>query len=141
MIKSSKNQAAPSAISNRILQGTRLEGDVYSEGDFRLDGEIIGKANIKGKFVIGEKGKFKGDVLCAKATISGQLKGSVIATEELDLTGTAVIHGEIKTERLAVEPGAQFTGNCQMGGVIREMKDKNKELKEVPSSNAKEKSA
>ncbi len=125
MIKSNKkNNPVPSAISNRILQGTKIEGDIYSDGDFRLDGEIIGKVNIKGRFVIGEQGKLKGDVFCAQATISGNFSGSLIATENLTLTESAVVHGEIKTERLSVEPGAEFTGNCQMGGVIREIKDK-----------------
>ncbi|TVQ76989.1 MAG: polymer-forming cytoskeletal protein [Flavobacteriales bacterium] len=124
MIKSSKNNQVPSAISNRILQGTKIEGDIYSDGDFRLDGEIVGKVDIKGKFVIGEKGKLKGEVFCAQATISGNFSGSLIATESLTLTESAVVHGEIKTEKLSIEPGAEFTGNCQMGGVIREIKDK-----------------
>jgi cytoskeletal protein CcmA (bactofilin family) len=124
MIKSSKNNQVPSAISNRILQGTKIEGDIYSDGDFRLDGEIVGKVDIKGKFVIGEKGKLKGEVFCAQATISGNFSGSLIATESLSLTESAVVHGEIKTEKLSIEPGAEFTGNCQMGGVIREIKDK-----------------
>lgn len=124
MIKSSKNNQVPSAISNRILQGTKIEGDIYSDGDFRLDGEIVGKVDIKGKFVIGEKGKLKGEVFCAQATISGSFSGSLIATESLTLTESAVVHGEIKTEKLSIEPGAEFTGNCQMGGVIREIKDK-----------------
>jgi cytoskeletal protein CcmA (bactofilin family) len=126
MIKSGKSAPTPSAISNRILQGTIIEGDITSDGDFRLDGEVVGKANIKGKFVIGEKGKFKGEIFCAKATISGSLNGSIVATESLELTDTSSVHGEIKTEKLQVESGAEFTGNCQMGGVIRDMKDQGK---------------
>jgi cytoskeletal protein CcmA (bactofilin family) len=134
MIRSKKNNnAVPSAISNRILQGTKIEGDIYSDGDFRLDGEIVGKVNIKGRFVIGEQGKLKGEVFCAQATISGRFSGTLIATENLSLTESAVVHGEIKTERLSVEPGAEFTGNCQMGGVIREMKDQ-QEQKSAASS-------
>ncbi|MCC5918945.1 MAG: polymer-forming cytoskeletal protein [Cryomorphaceae bacterium] len=138
MIKSAKNPTVPSAISNRIMQGTKIEGDIFSDGDFRLDGEIIGKVNIKGKFVVGEKGKLKGDIICARASISGSVSGSILATEGLELNETAVVRGELKTERLAVEPGAEFTGNCQMGGVIREMKE-NGEMTE--SNNVKGKSA
>ena len=38
------------------------------------------------------------------------------------LKATAKLQGDINTKKLAIEPGAVFTGNCSMGGgVLKEM--------------------
>jgi cytoskeletal protein CcmA (bactofilin family) len=40
----------------------------------------------------------------------------------LSLKATAKLQGDINTKKLAIEPGAVFTGNCSMGGgVVKEM--------------------
>ena len=38
--------------TNRIVEGTTIKGDVISQADFRLDGELIGNFQTKGKIVI-----------------------------------------------------------------------------------------
>ena len=40
----------------------------------------------------------------------------------MSLKATAKLQGDINTKKLAIEPGAVFTGNCSMGGgVVKEM--------------------
>ena len=34
-----------------------------------------------------------------------------------------VINGDIITNKLAIEPGASFTGSCSMGAVIKDIKN------------------
>lgn len=120
MIKKSvpeSNQA-----SNRILTGTTIEGEISSKGDVRVDGKIKGKVNITGKLVVGEKGVVEGEIKCAFANISGTLKGQLEVSELLSLQSTARVNGDIITNKLSIEPGAEFTGSCAMGSVIREIK-------------------
>ena len=45
----------------------------------------------------------------------------VIVAELLSLKSTANLLGEIETNKLAIEPGANFTGNCSMGAVIKDI--------------------
>ena len=50
--------------------------------------------------------------------------------ELLKLNGTAVIEGDIITNKLIVEAGAQFNGSCRMGAIIKELEqDQPYELK------------
>ena len=126
MIK--KNTPEANQASNRILVGTSIEGEIKSKGDIRIDGKIKGTINITGKLVVGEKGVVEGDIKCAFANVSGTLKGQLEVSELLTLQATAKVNGDIVTNKLSIEPGAEFTGSCSMGSVVREIKkDKDSE--------------
>ncbi len=107
--------------SNRILAGTSIEGEIHSKGDFRVDGKIKGKIEITGKLVIGENGHVEGEIICAHANIAGSFKGRLEVSELLSLKEQAKVHGDVITNKLSIEPGAEFTGSCNMGAVVREM--------------------
>lgn len=99
---------------NMLGAGTTIKGDIQSNGDFRIDGTLIGSINSKGKIVIGQTGQVEGEVHCRNADISGQLKAQIIVAELLTLKATAKISGEITTSKLSIEPGAKFSGTCNM---------------------------
>lgn len=119
MIK--KNTLDTNQASNRILAGTSIEGELRSDGDMRIDGKVSGLINIKGKLVVGEKGIVEGEVICAYATVAGTIKAKVEVSELLSLQASAKLHGDVMTNKLAIEPGAEFTGSCSMGAVVREI--------------------
>jgi cytoskeletal protein CcmA (bactofilin family) len=121
MIKKTKEVNVGPSSSNRILQGTSIEGNVHSEGDFRVDGEIVGNISISGKLVIGEKGRVKGEVKCGSARVSGKLEGTMVVEDLLNLEASARAEGDIFTVKLAIEPGAEFSGSCKMGAVVRDI--------------------
>ncbi len=99
---------------NVIGEGTSIQGDMKSSGDVRIDGELIGNLNIQGKLVLGLNGKIKGEILCKNAELSGRIDGKIRVNELLSLKASAKLMGDIITKRLAIEPGAIFSGTCQM---------------------------
>jgi len=99
---------------NLISAGTQVKGDVESNSGIRIDGHLQGKMDIKGKVVIGASGQIQGDILCQTLEVSGQITGNVHAAELVSLKSTARFTGEIVTRKLAIEPGAVFSGNCRM---------------------------
>jgi cytoskeletal protein CcmA (bactofilin family) len=124
MITSARKNPDQAQASNRILIGTEIKGDVTSNGDMRIDGRIIGSIKIEGKLVIGEQGVVEGEVTCKNITVAGRLKGTIQIEELASLLATAVVEGDLQTNKLAVEPGAEFSGTCSMGAVVRKMSDK-----------------
>ncbi|MCT4624008.1 MAG: polymer-forming cytoskeletal protein [Schleiferiaceae bacterium] len=134
MITSAKKNPDQAQASNRILLGTEIVGDIKTNGDLRVDGLVKGTIEAAGKLVVGEKGMVEGEVKCANATVSGVIKGTLHIDQLLTMHATAKIKGDILTGKLSVEPGAEFTGKCSMGAVVRD-------LVEDEARKAKEKSA
>ena len=100
--------------TNRIVEGTVMKGDIISQGDFRLDGELTGNFQSKGKIVIGPAGSVTGDIICKNADIEGKFKGKIQVLEILNVKHKSSIHGEVICGKLSVEPGADFSASCMM---------------------------
>ena len=100
--------------TNRIVEGTKITGNIESIADFRLDGHLFGNFSSQGKLVIGPTGKVIGDINCTNADIEGYYEGTIIVEEMLTVKSNAVIKGNVNVSKLAIEPGAEFQANCQM---------------------------
>lgn len=102
---------------NLVGLGTEINGDINSSGDLRIDGTLVGNLNVKGKVVVGETGKIKGELVCKNSDISGVVEGKITVDELLSLKSTARINGDITVGKLAIEPGCKLTGYCNMLGM------------------------
>lgn len=111
-----------SSSINLIGAGTVIDGDVRSVGDIRIDGTVNGNVISKAKVVVGSTGSIEGDVNSQHADISGMIKGKITVSELTFLKSAARIVGDIVTGKLVVEVGASFTGSCNMGPVIKDIK-------------------
>ncbi len=110
-----KNFEPENKLPNIIGQGTKIVGDIETNGDIRIDGNIEGNVTSKGKVVIGSNGLIKGEVFCSNAELAGSLNGKIAVSELLSLKASSKVTGDIKTGKLNIEPGAIFTGTCNMG--------------------------
>lgn len=99
---------------NVIVEGSKVIGDMITESNLRIDGEVKGNVSSASKVVIGKNGNVLGNLTCADADIEGNIKGIIKVDSLTILRETARIEGEITTAKLQVEDGAQFSGNCKM---------------------------
>ncbi|MDR1895960.1 MAG: polymer-forming cytoskeletal protein [Prevotellaceae bacterium] len=119
----SKNNIIEPPVSgnvNRICEGTEINGTIKAPTDYRIDGKVEGNISCDGKVVIGDKGYIKGEIVSKNVEISGKVEGTITAESLLTLKSTAVVTGDIITNKLVVEVGAQFNGNCHMKNKIPE---------------------
>ena len=114
MVESTSNQ-------NLIAQGTKIVGDLSSDGDFRIDGTIEGNIKTSGKVVIGKSGIVKGTLQGTDAHFEGKFSGKLALSGTLTLKTSAFVEGEVVVGKLAVEPGATFNVTCAMKGTVKEM--------------------
>ncbi len=130
-----KTDSGTSSI-NLIGAGTLVNGDIKSNGDIRIDGSVVGNIVSKAKVVVGATGSIDGNVTSQHADVSGSIRGKVTVNELLFLKSSANIQGDIVTGKLVVEVGATFTGTCNMGPMIKDMHNSEKqiELKEKTGS-------
>ena len=134
--KMAKNNESDSQSVNLIGVGTTIEGDITTNGDMRIDGSLTGSINVKGKLVIGVSGMVEGEIICQNADISGTIKGKIGVAELLALKASSKLSGDIITNKIAIEPGATFTGTCSMGGVIKDIKGERTEQTQLSEKTA-----
>ena len=124
-----KNNSSPMSKSpeinspdrlNRIVEGTEIIGDIKSDSNIRIDGKLKGNINTKGRLVIGSNGNIEGEIICENADIEGTFNGKIIVNQLLTLKSSAKLSGEITTAKLAIEPGANFSGSCNMNNPSKE---------------------
>lgn len=99
---------------NLIISTTVVEGVVKAQNDFRIDGSFKGNLDCAAKVIIGEEGKFEGDIICQNAVVEGEFRGNLQVSEILYVKETAVIYGEVVTGKLVVQSGSIFEVNCKM---------------------------
>ncbi|MDH7446398.1 bactofilin family protein [Aquimarina sp. 2201CG14-23] len=121
--KKGKDQALTdfSRNQNKISEGTKIVGDIISEGGFRVEGTIEGTFKTTGKVVVGKSGFIKGTLECSDADFEGKFSGNLIISGTLSLKPTAHIEGEVSVGKLAVEPGATFNASCVMKGGVKSL--------------------
>lgn len=121
-----------SSSSNRISKGTTVKGNVETYGNIRIEGKIEGNVTTKSKAALGQSCEMQGNLLALNAEIEGHIRGTVEVAELLILKPTAVIDGDIITNKLVVESGAKFNGGCKMGASSKKI--------EIPGERAEKKS-
>lgn len=110
-----KNGTTEPQARNIIAPGTKIKGDIESSGDFRIEGSLNGTIKVKGKIVIGESGQVDGHIFCQSADVSGKAKVKMEVSELTSLRASCQFTGDIITKKISIEPGAVFSGTCQMG--------------------------
>jgi cytoskeletal protein CcmA (bactofilin family) len=109
------------AMPNHINSGTTIEGSIKAQGNLRIDGTLKGSLTCEGRVVVGKTGIIEGEIKCQNAEIEGTINANLAVSDLLTLKASAKLTGDITTKKLAIEPGATFTGSCSMGGVVKDI--------------------
>lgn len=105
----------PTDAPETIVGATvKIEGDLVSEGDIKVDGLVTGKIKTSKNLYVGPMAKIEADVEAANAVLAGSVKGDLKIKEGLLIQETGKVEGNIACERLAIAEGAHFSGSCTM---------------------------
>ena len=97
-------------INTIIGPNTILAGNIEAGGFTRIDGGIRGDLKAKGRVVIGERARMKGNLAGTNITIGGVIVGNVIADGHLIIHSTAIVIGDIITRRIQADDGCFING-------------------------------
>lgn len=92
-----------------------IKGELSGSEDLYVDGTVEGTIELQGNnLVIGPNGHVQADVNAKGVIVQGKLEGDIRATERTELRKTAVVVGDIFTQRIGVEEGAYFKGKIDI---------------------------
>ncbi len=100
-------------LNSIISEDMSIKGDVIFKGKIRIDGSVEG--NVSGDyFILGERGKVKGDVSVQTFICNGSVEGNVKA-EKVVFKSTANLVGKVEAKELTVDSGAVIEGEFFVG--------------------------
>jgi cytoskeletal protein CcmA (bactofilin family) len=105
---------APSRATAFIGKTIRVRGEIYSEEELYLDGEVEGSLEVRHLLTIGPNGKVKADVKAKELVVRGSIQGNVDATDRISIMKGASIVGDVKTAGIVIEDGAYFKGGIDI---------------------------
>ena len=112
----SSNGVKESSDTCVVASGTSIEGKFNATENVRLDGFIKGEVKCSQRLVMGESGRIEGTIKTRDAIVMGRIEGEITAEGTLHLKGTAYIRGTIQAKYMVVDEGAQYVGECKIGG-------------------------
>ncbi|MEE9384782.1 MAG: polymer-forming cytoskeletal protein [Nannocystaceae bacterium] len=103
-------------ITTVLGKGSSFDGKLTFEGAVRIDGNFSGEIQTDGTLIVGESAEIKAQIKATVVVVQGRVQGDVHATESLEIHQPAHVSGNLETPSLVIQKGAQFEGNCKMGG-------------------------
>ena len=94
-----------------------IKGELSGSEDLYVDGHVEGSISLKNNsLTVGPNGQIKASVEAKGIVVQGKLEGNVIATDRVDLRKSAVVSGDIVTQRISIEEGAYLKGKVDIQG-------------------------
>ena len=97
-----------------IGTGVTVHGNLTSESDIVIDGNLDGQIKTAGNVTLGINAVVKANVQAANVTIAGSLKGNINAEGETTILETGHVDGDIHSIGLAISSGGVFSGRSIM---------------------------
>ena len=98
------------SINSILGPGSSINGDIESGGFTRIDGSIRGNLSARGRVVVGEKARMRGNISGTTVTVGGVVCGNILASERISILGTALVLGDIITRRIQADEGCLVHG-------------------------------
>jgi cytoskeletal protein CcmA (bactofilin family) len=92
-----------------------IEGDIESDEDVRVEGNVKGRIATRGDLVVGASGVVEAEIDTRNVEIAGQVFGNIKATQKVEITEGGRAVGDVKAQRILIADGAVFKGNVDMG--------------------------
>ena len=92
-----------------------ISGELTSGEDITVQGRVNGQVMVKGAVLtIGEQAQLRADVRGARVLVKGHLKGSIVASERIELAPGAEVEGSLSANRVVLSDGTHFNGRIDM---------------------------
>lgn len=112
---SAPKASLPSQSGSSIGRYTDVQGDIFSDENLTIDGNVEGTVTCKAKTVtLGQEGSLDGNIYAHTLHVSGRVEGNLVALEKVTIHDGANVSGTIITPNLIIEDGSKFRGSIDM---------------------------
>ena len=105
---------ADTTSKNILSSDVEIKGSLKFQNELTIDGKIEGEITSSGVLTVGENAEIKGEIKTKSVTVLGKVHGNITVEERCELKAHAVLHGDLKAQRLVIEDGATFVGKSEV---------------------------
>ena len=105
---------APASTPTVFGQSMKIIGEVTSDEELYLDGDLDGQLHLRNRLTIGPNSKVNANIKATEIVVFGTVKGNVESESRVSLRTGASIVGDIKTAGIVIEDGAYFKGGIDI---------------------------
>ena len=109
-----KTKPEGTTLNGFLDKGSHLQGDLVFEETFRIDGKFEGKILSGSELILGDSAEVSGEIEVGRLSVNGTLRGSVRASERIELLAHSRVYADLSAPVLKVEEGAFLQGSCKM---------------------------
>lgn len=92
-----------------------IKGELSGSEDLYLDGEVEGTIELqRNALTLGPNGRIRAHINAKEVIIHGKVDGNIRGSDRVELKRTAVLVGDIQTQRITIEDGAYFKGSIDI---------------------------
>jgi len=104
----------PPLSGAQIGSSVLIKGELSGREDLYLDGEVEGTIELREcSLTVGTNGRVRGNVHGKSVIVQGRIEGDISGSQRVELRNSAVVTGDISTERILIEDGAVFKGKLE----------------------------
>ena len=110
-------QAAVSAkpTPTTIGRTVTVEGALTAQEDILLEGRFNGEVLLTDNaLVVGQSGDIRADIKAKNVTIHGKANGDIKASDQVEISASGSMRGDILSPRVILHDGAKFKGRIDM---------------------------
>jgi cytoskeletal protein CcmA (bactofilin family) len=98
-----------------IGAGMTIKGEVYSQEDLYVDGDVEGALELKEHcLTVGPNGKTHSSIRAREVVVLGSVQGNVEARDKIAIRKNGRLVGDIKTAGIIIDDGAYFKGSIDI---------------------------
>lgn len=108
-------RASLEARESVIAPDLTIEGKIEGNGNVRIAGRFKGDINVQGSLTIESSATVTGQVQAKSIVVAGELNGSILGAERVELIDSGAVNGDVKAGSLTVAAGARMRGQVDFG--------------------------
>ena len=114
--ESPRQPAAPARPTPSTIGRTvAIEGMLTAQEDILLEGRFNGEVVLMDNaLVVGQTGDIRADVKAKNVTIHGKANGDIKASDQVEISASGSMRGDILSPRVILHDGAKFKGRIDM---------------------------
>ena len=97
-----------------LAPSSSIVGSIKGKGAYVFCGRVEGDCDIDGPVTLADGGHWVGTIRANDIVVAGTVEGDVIATQRVEIAGTAKVTGSLAGNSIAVAEGAVIEGEIKV---------------------------